>query len=84
MEFSEQNFSFLIIKDNCESRITWQACVVIIIKFEPGSSEMYNLACPPGEALDQPAHPLSLNRDFAARAKNDWDLGYPLSIKRRL
>ena len=40
--------------------------------------------CAPSEDSDQPGHPFSLIRVFAARMKKPWVLSYPLSAQRRL
>ena len=42
------------------------------------------MACAPSEDSDQPGHPPSLIRVFAACMKKDWILSYPLSAQRRL
>ena len=39
------------------------------------------MACAPSEASDQPGHPPSLIRVFAARMKKAWVLTYPLSAQ---
>ena len=40
--------------------------------------------CAPNEDSDQPGHPPSLIRVFAARMKKPWTFTYPLSTQRRL
>ena len=46
-----------------EKNVTFGTC---LIAFEPGHSMSYNIACAPSEDSDQPAHPRSLIRVFAA------------------
>ena len=51
---------------------------------EQGDSISFENACAPSEDSDQPAHPRSLIRVFAARLKTLWLFGYPRSALRRL
>ena len=40
--------------------------------YKQGHSKVCNLACPPANDSDQPAHPLSLIRVFAVGLRNHW------------
>ena len=51
--------------------------------FEPRHDKT-NKMTTPSEDSDQPGHPPSLIRVFAARMKKAWVLSYPLSAQRRL
>ena len=51
---------------------------------EPPHDKTNKMACVPSEASDQPGHPPSLIRVFAARMKKAWALSYPLSAQRIL
>ena len=57
---------------------------VSIQKYESGQSISHNIACPPSEHLDKPAHSHSLIGVFAIRVKTFGILGYPKSALRRL
>ena len=59
-------------------------CSIGMTKFEPDHDKTNKMVCAPSEDSDQPGHPPSLIRVFAARMKKAWVLSYPLSAQRRL
>ena len=52
--------------------------------FQPPHDKTNNMVCASSEDSDQPEHPPSLIRVFAARTKKAWVLSYALSEQRRL
>ena len=52
--------------------------------FEPPYDKTNKMTCAHNENTDQPGHPPSLIRGFAAPVKKHWVLRYPLSAQRRL
>ena len=65
--------TFSIIICDLSSRNNWAT-----------SWQTSKMACAASEDSDQPGHPPSLIRVFAARMKKAWVLYYPLSAQRRL
>ena len=81
MPFKMNRHLSLFGRDFKEARNDSPVCVWSI---EPPHDKTNKIACAPSEDSDQPGHPPSMIRVFAARMKKAWVLSYPLSAQRRL
>ena len=61
-----------------------QLCPIYSKLIDAPRDKTNKMACAPSEVSDQPGHPPSLIRVFAARMKKAWVLSYPLSAQRKL
>ena len=75
----------LFLTWDCKWEETMASTLPYLLKLiEPPRDKTNKMACAPSEDSDQPGHPPSLIRVFAARMKKAWVLSYPLSAQRRL